>query len=37
MENRGIEYLLFWWIVVLHFVVRGSGLWSLEAMIGQEL
>ena len=24
-ENRGIEYPLFWSIVVLHFLVRGGG------------
>jgi putative oxidoreductase len=36
-ENRGIEYPLFWSIVVLHFLVRGGGLWSLDALIGREL
>jgi len=36
-ENRGIEYPLFWSIVVFHFLVRGSGPWSLDALIGWEL
>src|SRR5664279_3337636 len=36
-ENRGIEYPLFWSIVVFHFLVRGGGLWSLDALIGREL
>ncbi len=36
-ENRGIEYPLFWSIVVLHFLVRGGGPWSLDALIGREL
>jgi len=36
-ENRGYEYPLFWSIVVLHFLVRGGGRWSLDAMIGREL
>jgi putative oxidoreductase len=36
-ENRGIEYPLFWSIVVLHFLVRGGGPWSLVALIGREL
>jgi putative oxidoreductase len=36
-ENRGIEYPLFWSIVVLHFLVRGGGRWSLDALIGREL
>lgn len=35
-ENRGIEYPLFWAIVVLHFLVRGAGKWSLDALIGRE-
>ena len=35
-ENRGIEYPLFWSIVVLHFLVRGGGRWSLDALIGRE-
>jgi putative oxidoreductase len=36
-ENRGIEYPLFWSIVVLHFLLRGGGRWSLDAMIGREV
>ena len=36
-ENRGIEYPLFWSIVVLHFLVRGGGPWSLDAFIGREI
>jgi putative oxidoreductase len=36
-ENRGIEYPLFWSIVVLHFLVRGGGPWSLDALLGREL
>ena len=35
-ENRGIEYPLFWAIVVFHFLVRGGGRWSLDALIGRE-
>lgn len=36
-ENRGFEYPLFWSIVVFHFLVRGGGRWSLDALIGREL
>jgi putative oxidoreductase len=36
-EARGIEYPLFWSIVVFHFLVRGGGPWSLDALIGREL
>jgi putative oxidoreductase len=36
-ENRGIEYPLFWSIVVFHFLVRGGGPWSLDALIGREM
>jgi len=36
-ENRGIEYPLFWLIVVLHFLVRGGGAWSIDALIGREV
>ncbi|MFN3657826.1 MAG: DoxX family protein [Pseudolabrys sp.] len=36
-ENRGIEYPLFWAIVVFHFLVRGGGAWSLDALIGREV
>jgi putative oxidoreductase len=36
-ESRGIEYPLFWSIVVLHYLVRGGGPWSLDELIGREL
>ncbi len=36
-ENRGIEYPLFWSIVVFHFLVRGGGPWSLDRLIGREV
>jgi putative oxidoreductase len=36
-ETRGIEYPLFWSIVVFHFLVRGGGACSLDALIGREL
>ncbi len=36
-ESRGIEYPLFWAIVVFHFLVRGGGPWSLDAWIGREI
>jgi putative oxidoreductase len=36
-ESRGIEYPLFWSIVVFHFLVHGGGRWSLDALIGREL
>jgi putative oxidoreductase len=36
-ENRGIEYPLFWSIVVFHFLVRGDGAWSVDALIGREV
>lgn len=36
-ENRGIEYPLFWAIVVFHFLVHGGGRWSLDALIGREI
>jgi putative oxidoreductase len=36
-ENRGIEYPLFWTIVVFHFLIRGGGSWSLDALIGREV
>src|SRR5215510_10823094 len=34
-ENRGIEYPLFWAIVVFHFLVRGGGPCSLDAKLGR--
>jgi putative oxidoreductase len=36
-ENRGIEYPLFWAIVVFHFLVRGGGQYSIDGLIGREL
>lgn len=36
-ENRGIEYPLFWAIVVFHFLVRGGGAWSVDALLGREI
>jgi len=36
-ESRGIEYPLFWAIVVSHFLVHGGGRWSVDAMIGREI
>ena len=36
-ESRGIEYPLFWSIVVFHFLVRGGGPWSLDALMGREV
>jgi putative oxidoreductase len=36
-ENRGIEYPLFWAIVVFHFLVRGGGACSLDAKLGREI
>jgi putative oxidoreductase len=36
-ENRGIEYPLFWAIVVFHFLIHGGGRWSVDALIGREV
>ena len=36
-EARGIEYPLFWAIVVFHFLVHGGGRWSVDALIGREI
>jgi putative oxidoreductase len=36
-EARGIEYPLFWAIVVFHFLIRGGGPWSLDRWIGREI
>jgi putative oxidoreductase len=36
-EARGIEYPLFWAIVVFHFLIHGGGKWSLDALIGREI
>lgn len=36
-NKLGFEYPLFWAIVVFHFLVRGGGPWSLDALIGREV
>jgi putative oxidoreductase len=36
-EARGIEYPLFWAIVVFHFLIQGGGRFSLDALIGREV
>ena len=36
-EARGIEFPLFWAIVVLHFLVQGAGRWSIDGLIGREI
>ena len=36
-NQRGFEYPLFWTIVVLHFLVRGGGPWSIDAKLGREI
>ena len=36
-EARGVEYPLFWAIVVFHFLIHGGGPWSLDAKIGHEI
>jgi putative oxidoreductase len=36
-DIRGFEYPLFWSIVVLHFLVRGGGPWSIDAIFGREI
>lgn len=33
----GFEYPLFWSLVVLHFMMRGGGRWSLDRLIGREV
>jgi len=36
-DIKGFEYPLFWAIVVFHFLVRGGGPRSLDALIGREV
>ena len=36
-ESRGIEFPLFWAIVVFHFLIHGGGRWSLDRLIGREI
>ncbi|MBN8956602.1 MAG: DoxX family protein [Rhizobiales bacterium] len=35
-NNRGLEYPLFWAIVVFHFLMNGGGRYSLDAKLGRE-
>ena len=35
--SGGFEYLLFWGVVALAFVLRGGGRYSLDAVIGKEI
>jgi putative oxidoreductase len=35
-NNRGLEYPLFWAIVVFHFLMNGGGCYSLDAKLGRE-
>jgi putative oxidoreductase len=36
-NNRGIEYPLFWVIVIFHFLIQGGGKYSVDAMLGREV
>jgi putative oxidoreductase len=36
-DLKGFEYPLFWAIVVVHFLVRGGGPWSIDARLGREI
>lgn len=36
-NNLGFEYPLFWALVVLHFMMRGGGRYSLDRLIGREI
>ena len=36
-ESRGVEYPLFWAIVVFHFLVRGGGPLSADRLTGREI
>ena len=36
-EARGIEYPLFWAIVVFHFLIHGGGRWSVDRLSGREI
>lgn len=36
-NSRGIEFPLFWATVVLHFLVRGGGPWSVDARLRREI
>jgi putative oxidoreductase len=34
---QGFEYPLFWTIVVFHFLIRGGGAYSIDALVGREV
>ena len=36
-DIKGFEYPLFWALVTLHFMARGGGPYSLDALIGREV
>ena len=36
-NELGFEYPLFWALVVLHFMARGGGPYSLDRVIGREV
>jgi putative oxidoreductase len=36
-NQLGFEYPLFWALVVLHFLVRGGGPYSVDRLIGREI
>jgi putative oxidoreductase len=36
-DVKGFEYPLFWALVTLHFIVRGGGPYSVDALIGREV
>ncbi len=36
-NDLGFEYPLFWSVVVIHFLVRGGGRWSVDRLIGREV
>jgi putative oxidoreductase len=36
-DIKGYEYPLFWALVTLHFIARGGGPYSLDALIGREV
>jgi putative oxidoreductase len=36
-NDKGIEYPLFWAIVVLHFMVHGGGAYSVDSRLGREI
>jgi len=36
-DIKGYEYPLFWALVTLHFIARGGGPYSVDALIGREV